>query len=176
MKKAKTNNQETNIKIEYAERENYFISTYHHLRDKRLTMAEKGVLSSFYSLPKNWKITQRATAEYFNISEKSFNTYIKKLVEYGYIEIKKTKKNKALYIIKEKPIKTDFNPKYIKSYTLPQLYAFLNDARTEERYKNLIKKALEQATKTNEHFNKTLDEIEQDKAEQEKPIADTLPF
>lgn len=174
MKRAKQK-QEKNFTIEHtSHKERFEIITNYHLLDKRLTMAEKGFLTMLYILPTKWKITQRATAQYFNIDKNTFNNYIKKLVDFGYIEIKKTAKNKASYIIKERPTKADFEPSNIENYTIKQLNQFYNDARIEQRYKDLIKKAIEQAKETSEQFNKTLEEIEQETTE--KNEIDKLPF
>lgn len=165
-----------NIKREYSQtRERFEIIANYHLLDKRLTPAEKGILTCLMILPNNWKITQRATADYLQIDTKTFNRYIKKFIDTGYIEIKKGKRNNIDYIIKDKPTRADFDIKYINDYSVKQLNFFLNDARIEQRYKDLIKKALNGAIETSEHFNKTLEEIEQETA---KETADNseLPF
>ena len=165
-----------NIKREYSKtRERFEIISNYHLLDKRLTMAEKGFFTSLLILPNKWKITQRATAKYININTETFNKYIKKLTDLGYIEIKKDKKNNADYIIKDKPTKADFDIKYINDYTVKQLNIFLNDARIEQRYKDLIKKALNGAIETSEHFENTIKEIEQETAN-ETTETDELPF
>lgn len=142
-------------------RDNYVIQPLKPYSDMRLSLAEFGFLMKLLNLPNEWKITQRATANHFNISTKSFNTYIKRLIEIGYIEIQKTNWNKTTYLIKETPIKADFDIKNIENYTIKQLNTFLNDSRVEKRYKNLIKKALKHAEKTNEDFKKILEELEE---------------
>lgn len=174
MKKAKEQSQTANYEIKRAYQKRYECITTYHLNDKRLTLAEQGFLTKLYILPSAWKITQRATAKHFNISPTTFNAYISRLIELGYVEIKKTKNNRAVYQLNERAINGDFNPKEIEHYTIKQLNNYLNDDRTEERYKNLIKKALVSAEKTSEHFEKTLDEI--DKETKEEEINDLLPF
>lgn len=165
-----------NIKREYSRtRERFEIISNYHLLDKRLTLAEKGFFTCLLILPNQWKITQRATAEYLNIDKTTFNRYIKKLVDLGYIETKKEKGNITNYIIKDKPTKAEFDIKNINNYTIRELNIFLNDSRIEQRYKDLIKKALNSANETSEHFKKTLDEIDQetkDKTEENNE----LPF
>lgn len=175
MKRAKTN-RESNFTINRSSTAKRFsvIPTY-HLTDNRLTGAEQNFLTKLYTLPHGWKITQRATATYFNIDKSTFNRYVKKMVELGYIEVKKTAQNQANYIIKDQSDKAPFDIKNINNYTPQQLNKFLNDARIEERYKALIKKMLNSALETAEHFSKTLDEIDKETAN-EKPITDELPF
>lgn len=168
---------ETNIKRQFTTaRERFEIISNYHLLDARLTLAEKGFLTCLLILPNNWKITQRATAKYLNIETKTFNKYIKKLVEIGYIELKKDKKNNTDYIIKDKPTRADFDIRYINDYTIKQLNQFLNDARIEQRYKDLIKKALGTATETSENFNKLVADMEQEQQESNEQIKNELPF
>lgn len=168
--------QKSNYRIERtSHRERFEIITNYHLTDKRLTLSDKGFLTMLYTLPNGWKITQRATATYFNIDKNTFNRYIKKLAEIGYIEAKKTAKNRITYIIKEQSDKAPFDIENIANYTPQQLNKFLNDTRIEERYKALIKKMLNSALETAEHFNETLNEIEQE-TENEKTTAEPLPF
>lgn len=174
MKKQKEQAQKGNTEIKRAYQKRYECITTYHLNDKRLTLAEKGLLTILYTLPPSWKITKRATSKHLGISDKTFLNHLHRLVEIGYVEIKKTKNNKATYYLNERAINGDFNPKEIEHYTIKQLNAYLNDDRTEERYKNLIKKALDSAEKTSEHFSKTLDEIDEETKQEE--LKDILPF
>lgn len=165
---------QTNYEIKRADNNDRFeIIKNYHLYDKRLNNALVGFLTRLYCLPKNWKITQRATAHFFNISKTTFNKNINELIKYGYITIKGNKRN-ATYILNEKPSVADFNPRFINQYTIKQLNAFINDNRIEQRYKELIKKALNQAKESEQDFNKMLTEMD----EQEKKAieSDELPF
>ena len=178
MKKAKLQNQESNIIRERGnQRERFEIIPNYHLYDKRLTMAEKGFLTMLYILPNNWKITQRATANYFNINKNTFTKNIKRLIELGYIELKKTAKNKATYIIKEQSNKAPFDPTQINNYSLEHLNKFLNDSRIEERYKNLIRKAIKGAEQVEEHFKKMMEEIDQEtKAKKGEEMSEQVAY
>ena len=91
------------------------------------------------------------------------------------IEIKKTKNNRATYIVKQKAITSDFNPRNIDSYTIKQLNDYLNDSRTKERSKNLIRKALEKAKETSEEFDNLVNEID-DETKKEIIDDDEMPF
>ena len=177
MKNGKNTNQQKNFEIKRADyTKRYEIISNYHLYDSRLTLAEKGFFTCLLTLPQhNFKITKRATAEFLHISERTFNDYIQKLKKYGYITIKKFKNNKAIYELNAKPIFAEFEPKYIEQYTLQQLNYFLNDERIEKRYKDLIKKAIIQAQKTEEEFDKMLEENEQEFKENVN-IDDELPF
>lgn len=168
---------ETNIKRQFTTaRERFEIISNYHLLDARLTLAEKGFLTCLLILPNKWRITQRATANYLHIDKMTFNKYVKKLLELGYIELKKNSKTEIDYIIKDKPTKADFDIRYINDYTIKQLNQFLNDTRIEQRYKELIKKALGTATETSENFNKLVAEIEQDQEQADIPESEKLPF
>jgi len=176
MKRQPKNEKGNKQVLRKAETKRFAIIPTYHLLDTRLTMAEKGFYTKLYILPDKWKITQRATANYFNIETKTFNKYIKKLKDLGYIELKKNRKNETEYILNDKPLRPDFNIKYINNYTMAQLNYFLNSQEIEERYKNLIKKALSTAQETSDHFKKTLEEIEQETNENESESDYELPF
>lgn len=179
-KQIKQTEQTKNYTIQHeANRDRFAIITNYHLLDARLTLAEKGFLTCLMILPNNWKITQKATAAYFNISEKTFFNHIRKLKELGYIEVNIKSPRNTEYIIKEKPSKAVFDAKNIKNYTIQQLNEFLNDKRIEQRYKALIKKALGIATETNEQFNKLVAELEEQEQSQDAEIKqdnNKLPF
>lgn len=176
MKRQQSQEQKSNlIRERDIVKERYELITNYHIFDKRLSIAQKGFLTMLYCLPEKWKITTKATSQYFNISEPTFIKYIKELEEIGYIEKKKINKNKINYIVKYRPSKAPFDIINIKNYTLEQLHNFLNDARIKERYKALIKKFIETATKTNEHFNKMLEEIDKE-TKKEQTTAEPLPF
>lgn len=115
-----------------------------HIKDNRLTQAEKGILTALFVLPNNWKITTRATAKYLNISENTFRKAVESFIKYGYLEVEHQKGNNYKYTLHAKSFEDlKFEPRNIKSYTIQQLIYFANSQTIETKYKNLIKKTLQ---------------------------------
>lgn len=184
MKKQDKQEQKTNITILKTERNEYYKTfSLYHLYDKRLTMALRGFFDSLCALPNNWKITKRATSRFLGISERAFQNYVNDLKELGYIQVKKDKRNRAEYVLLERSIKIDFNPRLIHQYSLKQINYFLNSNTIKPRYKNLIKKVYKTAEKEEIEFTQTIKELEeleptnnQNEENDIKSIDDELPF
>ena len=135
---------EKNIIIIKAKAKKYSVINTYHLFDKRIDNTSKNILTTLLCLnTEKFKITNRATANFFNISTKTFFNHIHELEKNGYILIHKIKNNKAKYEIFEEPIINEFNIKQIKEYPLRLLKVFYENRKTPKQYLKLIKKCID---------------------------------
>lgn len=153
--------QKGNITIRKTEhKQNFVILSTYHLQDKRLKPLEQHILTRLLILPDNWRITKRNTSKYFNIDRNTFRKILKNLINYGYIEITKLNSNNEIYTIKEiSNYQLEFDIYNLKQYTTGQLNFFLNNEKTDAKYKKVIKFYLEQ----NEQIERYIKELEEEK-------------
>ena len=130
------------------------------LFDYRLTDTESINLLRLLALTDNFYISQSETAKFLHISERTFKRVIKALKEKGYIEIRKNGNQYQYILSQESKYISAFNPKYIRYYNDKQLNAFLNNAETPTKYKNLILKYFDSIKQSEQIFEQTIAEIE----------------
>ena len=81
--------------------------TNHHLKDKRLSLKAKGIMSLILSLPDNWDYSFNGLVALCVEGETVLRTTLKELKGHGYLEIVKAHRNGRIdydYNIYEKPI------------------------------------------------------------------------
>lgn len=90
----------------------YTVMSNFHLRDKRLNLKSKGLLSMVLSLPDDWSYTIGGLVAICRESESAVKSALKELKKYGYLRIDKVKPNKEnggryeyIYNIFEQPHK-----------------------------------------------------------------------
>ncbi len=99
----------------------YTVMANHHLRDERLSLKAKGLLSMLLSLPDDWEISIRGLASIVTDGVGAVQTGINELIEAGYIVRRRQHANTGAfagfeYIIHEVPPCTE-NPYTGKPYT-----------------------------------------------------------
>ena len=88
---------------------NYTVMSNHHLRDKRLSLKAKGLLSMALSLPDSWEYSVRGLAAICKESVDAIRAAVRELEAAGYI-IRRQKRGEngriidIEYIIYEKPV------------------------------------------------------------------------
>ena len=86
----------------------YTIMANYHLRDKRLSLKAKGLLSLMLSLPEGWDYTLRGLAAICKDGIESIGAAVKELESGGYIERRQIRNEKGHFVhweytILEKP-------------------------------------------------------------------------
>ena len=88
---------------------NYTIMSNHHLRDKKLSLKAKGLLSYMLSLPEDWNYSLKGLCTMNKENETAIRSALKELEENNYLERNKVRNNKGLfeydYIVYETPKK-----------------------------------------------------------------------
>ena len=74
---------------------NYTVMSNTHLRDKRLTLKAKGLLSVVLSLPEDWDYTIRGLCAICKENETAVKSALKELKEYGYLIVTKLNPEKG---------------------------------------------------------------------------------
>ncbi len=69
----------------------YTTLSNYHLRDKRISLKAKGLLSLMLSLPDDWKYSIKGLASIVKEGTETIETTIKELKAFGYIEVTKVK-------------------------------------------------------------------------------------
>lgn len=101
---------------------NYTVMSNVHLRDKRISLKAKGLLSLLLSLPDDWKFSVKGITSISKENNAAVKTALKELQEYGYVKVTKlfpkdTKSGRIEYIydiyeippdIKEEKTRGDF--------------------------------------------------------------------
>lgn len=70
---------------------NYTVMSNHHLRDKRLTNSERGLLSLMLSLPEDWDYTVNGLAYICNETQHSIRKDVQGLEKAGYLKRKRVR-------------------------------------------------------------------------------------
>ena len=99
----------------------YTVMANHHLRDERLSLKAKGLLSMLLSLPDDWEISIRGLASIVTDGVGAVQTGINELIEAGYIVRRRQHAESGAfagfeYIIHEVPPCTE-NPYTANPYT-----------------------------------------------------------
>ena len=99
----------------------YTVMANHHLRDERLSLKAKGLLSMLLSLPDDWEISIRGLASIVTDGVGAVQTGINELIEAGYIVRRRQHAERGAfagfeYIIHEVPPCTE-NPYTANPYT-----------------------------------------------------------
>ena len=99
----------------------YTVMANHHLRDERLSLKAKGLLSMLLSLPDDWEISIRGLASIVTDGVGAVQTGINELIEAGYIVRRRQHAESGAfagfeYIIHEVPPCTE-NPYTVNPYT-----------------------------------------------------------
>ena len=88
---------------------NYTVISNYHLRDKRLSLKAKGLLSYMLSLPEDWNYSLKGLCQVNKENETAIRSALKELEDNNYLERKKVRNNKGLfeydYLIYEHPKK-----------------------------------------------------------------------
>jgi hypothetical protein len=87
---------------------NYTVMSNYHLRDMRLTLKAKGLLSQMLSLPEDWDFTLQGLSQINRESVDAIRTAVQELEKAGYITRSRERKENgqlgdAEYIIREQP-------------------------------------------------------------------------
>ena len=93
----------------------YTVMSNHHLRDKRLSLKAKGLLSQMLSLPDDWDYTLSGLAYINRESKDAIRSAVNELERAGYVQRHQTtnasgKFSVNEYIIYERPISTNPSP------------------------------------------------------------------
>lgn len=87
--------------------ENYTVMSNVHLKDKRMTLKAKGLLSVVLSLPPDWDYSFAGLVAICKESETAIKSAIKELKEFGYLTITKERDEKGhfdyVYVFNENP-------------------------------------------------------------------------
>ena len=93
----------------------YTVMSNHHLRDKRLSLKAKGLLSQMLSLPENWDYTLSGLAYINQESKDAIRSAVNELERTGYVQRRQTtdangKFSVNEYIIYERPVSGNPSP------------------------------------------------------------------
>lgn len=91
MKQAYTAQFLFNNKIEYA------AIPKEYLKDKKLSIKAKGLLTIIYTLPEEWNYNMKGLQKISNLTEKTTRSLIKEIEEAGYIHISKNQDKKGRF-------------------------------------------------------------------------------
>lgn len=73
------------MKFKIEETKGYSIIPNYYLQDKNISLKAKGLLSIFYSLPKNWDYTVKGLCKITNTGITSIRSILSELEIYGYL-------------------------------------------------------------------------------------------
>ena len=76
---------------------NYTVMSNYHLRDKRMSLKAKGLLSFMLSLPLDWDYSLDGLEKICKEGKDSIRSALNELKLYGYLVIKKTKNEKGIF-------------------------------------------------------------------------------
>ena len=101
-------------KIKVHKNKNYTVMSNYHLRDKRLTLKAKGLMSMMLDFPDTWEYSLNGLVSVCVEEETAVRNALKELKKCGYVKIDKLNPNETgsgrfeyVYNIYEKPIKQD---------------------------------------------------------------------
>lgn len=90
---------------------NYTTMSNYHLRDKKLSLSLKGLLSVVYSLPENWDYSIAGLCSITEVSKSTMSKYLNELIEFGYLKREQKRTSVGFgnieYIFYEYPINTE---------------------------------------------------------------------
>ena len=90
----------------------YTVMSNYHLRDKRLSLKAKGLLSQMLSLPEDWDYTLSGLSYINRESKDAVRSAVNELEKYGYIERRQTTDERGKfsvneYVIHESPVEPE---------------------------------------------------------------------
>ena len=90
----------------------YTVMSNYHLRDKRLSLKAKGLLSQMLSLPEDWDYTLTGLSYINRESKDAVRSAVNELEKYGYIERRQTTNERGKfsvneYVIHESPVEPE---------------------------------------------------------------------
>lgn len=90
----------------------YTVMSNYHLRDKRLSLKAKGLLSQMLSLPEDWDYTLTGLSYINRESKDAVRSAVNELEKYGYIERRQTTDERGKfsvneYVIHESPVEPE---------------------------------------------------------------------
>ncbi|MBB5337602.1 helix-turn-helix domain-containing protein [Pectinatus brassicae] len=92
-------------KIKVSHNKNYTIMSNYHLRDKKLSLKAKGLMSYMLSLPDNWDYSVSGLSIVCNCGRDAIRTGLNELEKQGYLKRVQQKENgkfdKTIYILHE---------------------------------------------------------------------------
>lgn len=168
----------------------YTVMSNYHLRDKRLSLKAKGLLSQMLSLPEDWDYTLTGLARINRESKDAIRTAIQELEQCGYIQRHQTfapngKFSSNEYVIYERPITpSSENPTTLCGAAAPTEAPVIVEPNDDSPYEpSLEKPSSENPTTGNPSTEKPLSENptqlntkEQNKDLQRKDILITDSF
>ena len=97
------------LRLERKKNKDFTIVSNYHLKDGRLSLKAKGLLTVMISLPKDWNFTVKGLAKLSADGEYSVRAAVKELEKYGYLERKERRDKSGRiadteYTIYEKPV------------------------------------------------------------------------
>lgn len=176
----------------------YTTLSNYHLRDKRISLKAKGLLSLMLSLPDDWKYSIKGLASIVKEGTETIETTVKELKAFGYIEVTKVRNPENglfeyVYDVYETPEKINYPGGYIPPLDAPPMETpplIINKDKqnTEEQNTEIIKEksrkkekstkitALEALEGFKEEFNlsEELTETFKDFIEMRKEIKDPI--
>ena len=104
---------------------NYTIMSNYHLRDSRISLSAKGLLSQMLSLPENWDYTLSGLRAINKEGKDAIRTSLRELEQAGYLRRSQTKApngrfSKNEYVIYELPQKPEPTPEEEPSSCPPE--------------------------------------------------------
>jgi len=154
--KTETGNIEFNSELRKG---NYTVLSTFHLKDNRLNISEKGLLTILLTLPKNWTIKKSKMSQYLGIDRNTFKKMLNHLINLGYVQTEKLNTNNETYKINSiSTEQKEFNIYNLKQYTRNQLEFFLNNDATPNKYKKVIKFYLDKDKELEKYINELLQE------------------
>jgi len=104
----------------------YTTLSNYHLRDKRISLKAKGLLSLMLSLPDDWRYSVKGLASIVKEGTESIETTIKELKAFGYIEVTKVRNPENglfeyVYDVYETPEKIKYPEGYNPPLDVPPL-------------------------------------------------------
>lgn len=176
----------------------YTTLSNYHLRDKRISLKAKGLLSLMLSLPDDWKYSIKGLASIVKEGTETIETTLKELKAFGYIEVTKVRNPENglfeyVYDVYETPEKIKYPEGYnppldVPPLETPPLIINKDKQNTEEQNTEIIKEksrkkekstklsALEALEGFKEEFNlsEELTEAFKDFIEMRKEIKDPI--
>lgn len=76
---------------------NYTVMSNYHLRDKKLSLKAKGLLSFMLSLPDDWDYSLNGLVSVSKESKKAIRSILNELKENGYLVMEQTRGKKGQY-------------------------------------------------------------------------------
>jgi hypothetical protein len=138
---------------------NFTIMSNFHLKDKRLTLKAKGLLSQILSLPEDWDYTLAGLA-YINIEHReTIGKAVKELIEAGYIirsqvRDENGKLGKSSYVIYEDPNENpQFSPQTEKPSTVNPITVKPSTVKPQTENPTTVKPCTEKPPQSNNVYN-----------------------